>query len=143
MSFDQRDRVRDPVFREMFFQIAQDVLCRQPVVIDASAWLDRDQLFRATGIANSPRRSRGRPAEVGADLEDIAIADRREMINEEQDIVMQHGLPFPHFFEIAAEPQTPALEERFLEAKHLREMFVRIHYAADAAPAPKRNSSNV
>src|SRR4051812_42311185 len=143
MSFQQRDRVGNPILCEMFFQIAQDVLRREPMFIDAAARLNRDQLFRASEIADSPRRSRGRAAEVSADLQNVPVTNRGEMINKQQHIVMQHRLAFPDFFKIATDAQTPTLEQRFLEAKYLREMVARIHYAADAALAPKRNSSNV
>ena len=65
------------------------------------------------------------------------------MINEEQHVMMQHRLAFPDLFQVAAYAQPPALQQRFLEAKHLPELCLRIHYAADATLAPKRNSSNV
>jgi hypothetical protein len=95
---DQTNVSRYAESREILSQIVDDIPARQPKVFQLSSGFDAYYRFPCPRITRAKGCRDGGSANVRADLEDIPLAGAREVIDQKQDVHVQHRGDASDFF---------------------------------------------
>ena len=105
--------------REVLFQILDDVPARQSEMFYTPSGFNRDDFLLRARLTRTKRRGDARSADIGADLEHITCAEAREVIDEEQNVYMQHRRFAPDYFQSLAHFSAAVFHQRPKQLQHL------------------------
>ena len=99
-------------------------MCAKPFVFQASTRFDRKKPFPLPGIAHSEGRGDRSSADKRADLEDLSGTNFRKMIDQDQDVQMQHRIFVADFKQLRMNRPLPVLHQSMHQVQALVELAV-------------------
>src|SRR5262245_39237501 len=118
-SVDQSNVVRYPEPREVLFQILDDVPAGQPEMFCTPSGFNRDDFLLGARLTRTKRRSDRGSTHIRADLEHITWAEAREVIDQEQNIRVQHRRFAPDLVQSLSHFSTAVFHQGAKQLQHL------------------------
>ncbi len=110
--------------REISLEVTRNIARAEPFVFQASTRFDRKKPFSLPGIAHSEGRGDRSSADKRADLEDLSGTNFRKMIDQDQDVQMQHRVSIADFKQLRMNRLLPVLHQSMHQVEALVELAV-------------------